>query len=291
MQALAGLQEVRRAALGPLLAVLADPKRAAEYANVRTVLAGMGRPARDALVAILDGADPKLKVQAILTLAEMNDPKVAIDLLWPCVSEKSDAEVRAAAAGALKQLTGRVPTRAEAIALLQRCRENLFRPPATDRRRGRRPRGAMAVGCRTSGNAWSHSGTPEDAARALAARFAREAYCPGARRPRDSPGCILAAMLDAAAYRSGLDRPLDEKDPAVAEAKQFGVKRDRRTCWLMRWRSVIRRQRPRRPDCWAKSARPTNCCIKATSAARRWSGRCKIPTAGCGWPPWRRSCD
>ena len=28
MQALAGLQEARRAAIGPLLAVLADPKRA-----------------------------------------------------------------------------------------------------------------------------------------------------------------------------------------------------------------------------------------------------------------------
>ena len=31
-------------------------------------------------------------------------------------------------------------------------------------------------------------------------------------------------MLDAAAYANGLDRPLDEKIPAVVEAKQFGVK-------------------------------------------------------------------
>ena len=222
MQALAGLQEVRRAALGPLLAVLADPKRTAEYANVRTVLAGMGRPARDALVAVLDGADPKLKVQAILTLAEMNDPKVAIDLLWPCVSEKSDAEVRAAAAGALKQLTGRVPTRAEAIALLHDAAKTYF-----DRRQ---PIEGVADG-QVELWRWDedkrqcvvHSGTPADAARELAARFAREAYTL-APEDREIRLLFLTAMLDAAAYRNGLDRPLDEKDSAVAEAKQFGAK-------------------------------------------------------------------
>ena len=64
------------AAIGPLLAVLADPARAAEHANVRTVLAEMGRPARGPLVAIVERADPKLTVQAILVLAEMNDRKV-----------------------------------------------------------------------------------------------------------------------------------------------------------------------------------------------------------------------
>jgi len=63
--------------------------------------------------AILEGADPKLKVQAVLVLAETNHPEVAIDLLRPSLLEKSSAEVRAAAAAALKQLTGHTATRPE----------------------------------------------------------------------------------------------------------------------------------------------------------------------------------
>jgi hypothetical protein len=220
--AMAALQEARRAAIGPLLAVLADPARANDYQNVRTVLAGMGRPARDALVAVVDGADPKLKIQAILTLAEMNNPKTAIDLVGPCASEKGDAAVRSAAAAALKQLTGQVPSRADAIGLLGDAARTYFQR--------RLPVEGVADG-RVELWRWDqskrqcviHRGTPDDAARELAAHFARQAYAlaPGDREIRL---LYLATMLDAAAYRNGLDRPLEEKDPAVTEAKQFGVK-------------------------------------------------------------------
>ena len=93
-------------------------------ANVRTVLAAMGRSAREPLVAVLQGADPKLMVQAILVLAEMGNPKAAIDLVGPCVSEKSDAEVRAAAAAALRATHGaRAHSAAIAVAVAQRARE------------------------------------------------------------------------------------------------------------------------------------------------------------------------
>ena len=36
--------------------------------------------------------------------------------------------------------------------------------------------------------------------------------------------CHLTTMLESAAYDKGLDRPLDDEDAAVVEAKQFGVK-------------------------------------------------------------------
>ncbi len=64
---------------------------------------------------------------------------------------------------------------------------------------------------------------PEDAARAMAARLARDAY---AIAPDDHEVRLLylATMLEQAAYENGLDRPLDEKDAAAVEAKQFGVK-------------------------------------------------------------------
>ena len=69
----------------------------------------------------------------------------------------------------------------------------------------------------------ARSVTPADAARVLAARFARDAYAL-APDDREIRWLYLATMLDAAAYANGLDRPLDEKDPAIIEAKSFGVK-------------------------------------------------------------------
>ncbi len=222
MQALAGLQEAQGAAIGPLLAVLADPARATEAANVRTVLASMGRLAREPLAAVLQGADPKLMLQAILVLAEMGQRKAAIDLIGPCVSEKNAAEVRAAAAAALKRLTGHVPTRPEALRLLRDAAKTYF---------DRRQPVENVVDGKVDLWQWDperrqltvHSGTPADAARALAARFARQAY---AVDPNDHEIRLLylATLLDAAAHARGLDRPLDEQDPAIAAAKPFGVR-------------------------------------------------------------------
>jgi len=65
--------------------------------------------------------------------------------------------------------------------------------------------------------------TPDDVARAIALRRARDAYALAPNEPLVKFLC-LAAALEAAAYENGLDRPLDEKNPAVIEAKQAGVK-------------------------------------------------------------------
>jgi hypothetical protein len=67
----------------------------------------------------------------------------------------------------------------------------------------------------------SRSGTPDDAARALASRWARDAYEISPQQ-RDVQRLYLAATLDQAAYQKGLNRPLDEKDPAFTLAKAFG---------------------------------------------------------------------
>jgi CheY-like chemotaxis protein len=221
MQALGALQEARQAAIGPLLAVLNDPKRAEEHANVRTVLAGMGLPAREALAAIVADADPKLQLQAILTLTELNNPKVKVDLIEPCVSEKRDPEVRKAAAAALQQFTGRVPTKEQAgPALLEAamafCQQ---RQPADGLIDGRvdiwrwDPEKRQCV---------VHSGTAQDAMRARAARLAKAAY---ALLPKDPTvrALYLLTAFDVAAYANGLDKPLDDKNPVVVEAKQLGV--------------------------------------------------------------------
>ncbi len=220
--ALAGLQEAQAAAIGPLLAVLADPARAAEHANVRTVLAGMASVSRGPLLAVLDAADAKLKVQAILTLEEMNSREAVLFLLAPSLSEASAGDVRQAAAAAIRRLTGTVPTRPEAVALLATAAKGYFdrRAPIEGVTDGRVELWRWDEGKQ---QCVAQSGTPEDAARRLDARLARDAY----RIDRDNREVrllYLATMLDQAAYSTGLDRPWDTKNAVSMEARQFGVK-------------------------------------------------------------------
>jgi CheY-like chemotaxis protein len=219
LEALKELQEARGASIGPLLSVFSDPKRTHEYQNVRTVLAGMGRPARDALIAMLDSGDAKLQVQAIQALLEINDSRAAIDLIEPSLSKQGDAEVRAAAAAALQQLTGHIPTPSEAINRLTDAAQNHFhrRQPIEGENNDRMELWHWDTGLHQS---VATTGTPDDAARQLAARYAREAYRL-APENRDVQLLYITAMLDVAAYANGLDKPLDEKAPAIVEAKQL----------------------------------------------------------------------
>ncbi len=221
-RALVGLQEAGPAAIGPLLAVLADPARSGEAANVRAVLAEMGRAARGPLLAVVEGADPKLTVEAMKVLGAMSDRSLAYCLLRPRYGTKSDAAVRAAAETEIQRLTGGVPTRAQAVRLLTDAAREYF-----DRRK---PVEGVIDG-RVESWQWdaakrkcvARSVTPEEAAQTLAARRASDAY---AIAPDDPQVRVLylATLLEAAACRKGLDRPWDEKDPALIEAQRSGVK-------------------------------------------------------------------
>jgi hypothetical protein len=219
--AMVQLQEVPRAAIGPLIEVLANSTRADEHANVRTVLAGMGRTGREALVGVLEQADAKLAVQVILALPETKDAMVELALLAPCLSERSDAEVRQAATTVFKRLYGAVPYRQEAVRLLTRVATEAF-----DRRELRQG---------TSGEStelwqWDPDKrrcvvapcNADDARLAMAARWAYDAYRLSADPPVEA--LYLATLLEAAQYRRGLDQPLAETDAAVIVAKRCGPK-------------------------------------------------------------------
>ena len=223
LAAIVGLQEARSAAVGPLIAALADPARAAAYANVRAALAEMGSVARPPLVAIVEQADPKLAEQAIRVLGATKDSRVVLCLLRPCLSEKSEPAMREAAATSLRQLTGAVPSRAEAVRQLSNAATEYFERHT--------PIEPLAPGEKTELWRWDAVGrkcvarpfTPSALARTTAAQWARDAY---AIAP-DNPAVrilYLAATLEAAAYDNGLDRPLSKQDPAIVEAKRFGAK-------------------------------------------------------------------
>ena len=286
LQAVIGLRDAGGAAVGPLVSVLADPARAAEYANVRAALVEMGPLARGPLVAVVQQADPQLTVQAIEILGAMNDPKVAFCLLRPCLAEKGDPTVRLVAQRELERLTGRLPDRPQAAYLLTDAAKAYFdrHQPVEGVVNGKvelwrwdpSKRRCVARGV-----------APDEAARSLAARLARDAYAI-APDNQEVRLLYLTTLLEQAAYENGLDRPWDEKDAAAAEAKQFGAKTlDAALRYAMA---------DGHPAAAAAAARllgeigkPTNCCPKGANH-RRWSGPCNRPIAGCGWRRWRRSC-
>jgi hypothetical protein len=220
--AFSGLMEARGAAVAAMIETLADPARAAEHPHIRAALAAMGRGAVDPLLGILDQADPRLKVQIIAILGDMQAPALQLFLFQPYFSEKNDATVCAAAGAALKKLGGALPTKDQAIRLLTENAKNYFNL--------RRMAPGVVQGKVEVWN-WNEaqrqcvvaSMPAADATRALAARLARDAF---GIAPGDSVvvRLYLAAMLEAAAHQKGLSKPLDEKDAAVAEAKQLGPK-------------------------------------------------------------------
>jgi HEAT repeat protein len=216
LEAIVGLQAARDAAIGPLLAVLADPARAAEHANVRAALAEMGRAALPPLVAIVEQADPKVAVQAIQVLGAMKDARVALSLVMPALSDKSDPAVREAAAAALKQLTGSVPTRAEAVRRLvdaakassggQESINGTNNGKAERWQWDAAKRQCVAIRC-----------TPEALARMRSAHWA---YIAHALAPDDREIGLLyvTAALDAVGDDGNLDVPFFEKKWSDAKA-------------------------------------------------------------------------
>lgn len=222
-QAMLSLLNTGPLAVEPLLSVLANPARAVEYANVRTVLAQFKTEALGPLVATLEAPDAALVVQAIAVLVEMNARGASLYLLAPLYAPDTPAAVRQAAQSALEQLSGKVPLRVEAGEHLLARAEEYYEH--------RQPAGAVIEG-RVEFWRWdpvkrravAKSLLPEDADLATAARLARQAY---AILPEDPlvRRLFVAALLDAAVYEAGLDAPLpDGPGTPAGLAAGFDVK-------------------------------------------------------------------
>lgn len=223
-RAIAGLQEAGLSAVRPLLAVLTDASRGSEHANIRAALVEIGRPSIAPLVAMTEQSDPKVAVPAIQALGQFKDARdkrFVLSLLRPALSEKSDPAVRQAAVAALKELTGKAPTLADAGLLAQAARgyfERGNRPPVDQDGKTRLWRWDAA-----KQQCVARLGKPDALARAMAVSLARDAYV--LTPDRATQAFYLAALLEQAQYDDGLDRPLDEeKNPAAVEAKRLGVK-------------------------------------------------------------------
>ncbi len=212
-RALASLCGSHGAGVNALIAVLADPQRAAEYAAVRAALAAMRGDAIGPLADILQRAEPVLMIQAIQALAQMRATEATVYLFLPALSEQSDARVRAVARQAIVRLTGQLPGKAQAVQQLADLARSFFAGKQTMR---------TDVDGRVTQWTWdpatrqctSRNCAPEDAARTVAVRLARAAQSL-APENREVQTLALAAALEQVVYDHGLDKRLDLKDPTV----------------------------------------------------------------------------
>lgn len=219
--AMENLKKARAAAIGPMVAVLADAGRVAEHGRILGALIAMRREAAGPLISLLERSDPRLMAQAIRALAAMEAKESLIYLLGPYTSDASDPAIREAAATAIERLVGHLPSKPQAIRLLRERAQAYFD--------GSQPVRAEADGQVTLWK-WDAGAkqctwrkySPEDAALVLAARLARDAFAL-AKDDAEIRLLYLATMLEAAAYETGLDRPLQTGEgTAVEEATGFG---------------------------------------------------------------------
>ncbi len=206
-EALAELGRSREAAVGPLIAVLADTDRAAEHPIVRQALVRLGSDAVGPLLAMLEAPDSKLVAAAIRALADLPPKQTTIFLLGPFASPTSAAEVRQAARAALEKLTGSIPS-LEAAAELLAERAGAYLDRSAPLRADPDGNVAMWQWDAAAGQPVQKTFLADDASLLTAFRLARDAY---SLAPEDDRIRLLylATMLEQAAYVKGLDTPLE----------------------------------------------------------------------------------
>ncbi len=215
------LGQARGAAVGPLLAVLADPGRAVEHGNAKAVLLRLAGDAVRPLVGALECENSRIVARAAEMLGALKARAAADFLLAPYASAQSDPAVRKAAGDALRKLLDQMPSRAEAgQRLAQRAGEYFnHRHPLHEDIDGQLEIWTWDEAAR---GPVARRVPVDDARRMLAARFAREAY---SVRPEDESVRLvyLATMLEQASFAAGLGSPLlSEKGSPAAAAAAFG---------------------------------------------------------------------
>jgi HEAT repeat protein len=215
------LAQARGAAVGPLLAVLADPSRAVEHGNAKAVILRLAGDAVRPLVGALECKNPRIVARAAEMLGALKATAAADFLLAPYASAQSGAEVRKAAGDALADLLEQMPSRAEAARRLAERAGEYFnhRHPLNEDVDGQLE---IWTWDESAHGPVARRVPVDDARRMLAARYAREAYAvePGDENIRL---VYLATMLEEAAFAAGLGNPLpSQQGSPAATAAAFG---------------------------------------------------------------------
>ena len=214
-RAVVELQKASGAGVGAMVAVLADPGRAAEHANVQAALVQLGPDALPPLLGIVEAQDSKIAVQAIRVLGDLRGPDIFLYLLGPALRADQPPEIREAAQAALRKQVGSIPDKVQAARLLADRARRYF-----DRKQ------PIPLDFSRQVTLWSwddaqkravaRSYSVDEASRRLAVRFAGQA---AAVMPEDQDLRVLhvATVLEYLAWIHGLDRPFEVDKEKVAE--------------------------------------------------------------------------
>ncbi|MGD9720867.1 MAG: HEAT repeat domain-containing protein [Pirellulales bacterium] len=218
-QAAVQLLRARESAVAPLVAILADPERAAEQAAARQLLVYLGGLAVEPLLGVLESPDEALKIQVIDLLGRMNAYEAVPQLLAPLASPTSSAHMRSAAREALARILGHAPDGQQAVQMLERA----ARKPLDASRNADPLTAAPAIVWHW--NREQNQSVPVEydqtgAALAHATRLARELYLIDPNRG-DWLRLYLTAMLQAAQVRRGLGHPLSTGPQSAYSAAAY----------------------------------------------------------------------
>jgi HEAT repeat protein/DNA-binding response OmpR family regulator len=214
------LLDAHEFAVPPLLAVLNDPNKRALHSRARDVLAALGDDAVAPLLTVLDGPDTNAKVTAIEVLARLQSGEATARLVGLYASPASSDAVRRAAEQALFDLHGKTPTTGEAATFLHNETEAVL---SGDRLLETNADGRALVWFWDAANGVpaARSVSPEQARSHLAAQLAQRLFELSPSDPAHRR-LYLTALLQAAAYRVGLDNPLP-REPGSAFAAAAGM--------------------------------------------------------------------
>jgi hypothetical protein len=218
--AIVDLQKAGEGAVQPLLAVLADRDRAAEHHNIRLALGGLGTAAADPLIATLNTDDDALRAHVIRALGLIGAPHSTVFLLRSFASKDSDPVVRAAAAHALRDLTGSTPSAREVENYLLNETER-FLDGIPPRKPDHENKIAMYVWNPAQQKAEKVKMLSRDASLYVAAHTSSDLFALFPKNYRYRR-LYLVANLESDKLRNGLDQPLPS-DPGSARERVRGL--------------------------------------------------------------------
>jgi HEAT repeat protein len=217
------LRDAGAAAVPLLVKTLADPDQAKAHALAHEVLASIGQGAVPPLVAAISAPNSAMQAAAISALGEIRAQQDTVPyLLVPYLSAKSAPEVRRAAATALQQLVGSLPTKADAVTILSREARSYLkreRPLAGDESANV----AIWHWDPAAKTLVSQEYPPARASAFIAARLAGDLLALDPQSVADRR-MYLIGLLESAVYRAGIDSPLPT-GPGTEneEVARFGI--------------------------------------------------------------------
>ncbi|MGY8769494.1 MAG: HEAT repeat domain-containing protein [Pirellulales bacterium] len=205
-KAKAELSRAQQFAVNPLLKALGDPAQATQHATINQLLVSLGEYSEAPLLAALDTENNAQKANVIRLLTQLRSHSAVSLLVGPVVAEDSSDEVKKAAATALIELIGSVPSNNEVQAyLLKRIEAYTAGTPMLEEDDEGKVR--LWTWDQKSQQAVGNYIPSEDASLLIAARLAEDLYQLDTSNA-EYRRLYLTTALQSVKYLGGIDQPI-----------------------------------------------------------------------------------